>query len=725
MRIRFSLVVIVAGAMGIFAPQAFSTAATPVHGRTANGIAAITPTGKLPAGPVPLDVMDLRTSYTEYLVREQARPLAVTYARGHAGPARLSAACSEPACPLVYHGGPVQHTPKVYLLLWGPNWASGGGDTLYLSNFLAGLGVRPGDTWSTTMEQYTDATGRPNFSGSVLKGVFQDTATPPAGATSTQLAAEADAFYADHGLTDATDTQIVIATQSGTCPQGFPCLGGPGTYCAWHSYTSVNSVPFTNLPYLLDGPCGEGILNSPGTYDGFSIVEGHEFAETVIDPLIASGWSDYSDGSGGEIADKCSWTGLADVTLSTGSFAMQPLWSNSANRCLLTSPSDRPDLVVSNVIWSPSAVHPGTPLTFSATVTNEGTSATPAGVKHGVAFLVDGVEQSWSDSDTASLAAGASITLTANGGPSGAASWAATVGTHSIQAWVDDLKLIAESDETNNTSTTSLTVSPLSPDLTVTALSWSPRNPAPGSAVSFKATIRNQGAATPPGVVHGIAFFVDGRQVSWSDTDTASLAEGASITLTADGGQSGGFTWPASRGKHSVKAWVDDQNRISESNEANNIRTATLTVYAPSTAGRAAISSGSPKSGSVASLSGADGISFRVSSTASRTRTVTWSATFADVPNATDGLQVRYRGKASSDSLQTISLFNYTTNTWVALKTVTVGSAPATLLLTPTGAMADYVGGTTGNGSVRVQSRTTNSSAPFYTSTDQLVVGYL
>src|SRR6195952_6032639 len=148
MKIRFFLVVVVTGAVGLFAPQAISPAATPVHDHIANGIAAITPTGKLPAGPVPLDVMDLRTSYTEYLVREQSRPLAVAYARGHAGPARLSGACSEPACPLVYHGGPVQHTPKVYLLLWGPNWASGGGDTLYLRNFLAALGVRPTDSWS-------------------------------------------------------------------------------------------------------------------------------------------------------------------------------------------------------------------------------------------------------------------------------------------------------------------------------------------------------------------------------------------------------------------------------------------------------------------------------------------------------------------------------------------------------------------------------------------------
>ena len=318
MKSGFSLVVIVVGAMGLFTSQGFFAEASPAQYRTAMDSAAARSAGKLPAGPVKLAVTNLRTRYTAYLAKERPRPLAVAYARGHARPTLpITAACSEPACPLTYHAGPVQHTPKVYLLLWGPDWASGGSDTMYLRSYLAGLGVRPGDTWSTSMEQYSDGSGHPSFSGSVLQGAFQDASTPPAGATQTQLAAEADAFYSDHGLTDPTDTQIVVATQSGTCPQGFACLGGPGSYCAWHSYTSANSVPFTNLPYLLDGPCGQGSVNSPGTYDGFSIVEGHEYAETVTDPMI-SGWIDESDSSGGEIGDKCAWTGLGNLSLSTG-----------------------------------------------------------------------------------------------------------------------------------------------------------------------------------------------------------------------------------------------------------------------------------------------------------------------------------------------------------------------------------------------------------------------
>jgi len=143
------------------------------------------------------------------------------------------------------------------------------------------------------------------------------------------------------GVTDLTNAQIIVATQSGTCPAGFyapSCNGGSGYYCAWHSNSNE---PYTNLPYVLDagGGCGEGFVNAGGTHDGFSIVGGHEYAETITDPFPFSGWADFNDSSGGEIGDKCAWQAPnGDVALSTGSFAMQSLWSNSApNACVMST----------------------------------------------------------------------------------------------------------------------------------------------------------------------------------------------------------------------------------------------------------------------------------------------------------------------------------------------------------------------------------------------------
>jgi hypothetical protein len=60
-------------------------------------------------------------------------------------------------------------------------------------------------------------------------------------------------------------------------------------------------------------------------------------------------------------------------------------------------------------------------------------------------------------------------------------------------------------------------------------------NPAPGDHVVFTAVVTNQGTkATSAGTVVGVGFDFDGSAAAgiWEDTDTTSLAPGASITLT-------------------------------------------------------------------------------------------------------------------------------------------------------------------------------------------------
>ena len=117
------------------------------------------------------------------------------------------------------------------------------------------------------------------------------------------------------------------------------------------------------------------------------------------------------------------------------------------------------------------------------------------------------------------------------------------------------------------------------PDLIVTDITWNPASPSKGNAVTFSATIKNQGTgATTASVINGVSFFVDGTQVSWSDTNTSSIAAGASVTLTANGGPSNSAAWTATDGNHTIMAWVDDVNRITELNENNNQLTKTLTI---------------------------------------------------------------------------------------------------------------------------------------------------
>ena len=215
---------------------------------------------------------------------------------------------------------------------------------------------------------------------------------------------------------------------------------------------------------------------------------------------------------------------------------------------------------------------------------NQGGAPTPGGLTLGVLFRVDGTPRTWSDRFDGTLAPGESVTLTANGGSVGAATWPATAGGHTVQAVVDDINRIAgEANESNNTRNLALSVAagPARPDLVVTSVGTSPANPAVGALVKFTATVKNIGtAATPAGTIVGTLFSVDGANIAWSDNHTTAVAPGASVTLTSNGGPGANTTgvWKALAGAHVVGAQVDDINRIPESDENNNSRTNSITV---------------------------------------------------------------------------------------------------------------------------------------------------
>jgi serine protease len=226
---------------------------------------------------------------------------------------------------LLYNGGPVEHTPTVYLVFWGSQWDSdANGVEQYLQGFFGGLGGS-GDDWSTITTQYSDSSGAPSFNGSVLGGTWVDDAAPaPASSSQSDIAAEAQ-VGAQHFGVSGPDADVFVVSPSGTSPDGFP----GGGFCAWHSWNGTSA--YTNLPYVLDAGSGCGSGSVQNQLDGFSIVGGHEYAEAITDPEVGSGWV---DASGEEIGDICAWQGLTALGLSTGGFAIQPLWSNNAGACV-------------------------------------------------------------------------------------------------------------------------------------------------------------------------------------------------------------------------------------------------------------------------------------------------------------------------------------------------------------------------------------------------------
>ena len=231
---------------------------------------------------------------------------------------------------LVYGGGPIQPNSKVYVVFWGKLWSTTGDPdhvAAYLKSFLGGLN---GSQWTSTMTQYYGPAGTYINNDTAFAGSYVDTAHQPRlHPTDAQIAAEAK-IAAAHFKDYSVNASYVVAMPHGHNPSAFGVQ-----YCAYHNAESSTGgvIAFTNLPYMPDAGqnCGAGSVNSPGTDDGVSIVEGHEQAETETDPQPTSGWYNTSYG---EIGDECAWQNLQNTQFSTGTFPTQPLWSNSNNACV-------------------------------------------------------------------------------------------------------------------------------------------------------------------------------------------------------------------------------------------------------------------------------------------------------------------------------------------------------------------------------------------------------
>lgn len=251
---------------------------------------------------------------------------------------------------LTYGGGPIVTSPTIYIVYWGSQWGTSsitndpsGLAPLQLSFFQHAYGS--GDTWSNSVTQFCQgvATGTTQCGSSgthvghpasnPVGGTWLDSGvTAPNKPGQSAIAAEAVRAASHFGVT-GSNVEIVVDVPHGIVPSGFKTQ-----YCAWHSSTTASgaSLPYTNMPYVPDAgtACGSGFVAASGgvnsATEGVTIVGGHEYAETVTDPVPSSGWL----ASGAENGDKCAWISSGQgasgvVSMNGASYAVQSLWSNN------------------------------------------------------------------------------------------------------------------------------------------------------------------------------------------------------------------------------------------------------------------------------------------------------------------------------------------------------------------------------------------------------------
>lgn len=256
---------------------------------------------------------------------------------------------------LAYRGGSVFTTPAIYIIYWGPQWASGfstggyssGQAQTYVHSFFGGVG---GSSWLNSQMQYCQgaAVGTQFCSGGQrvtnpagqLKGTWNDTTSVPAFPSDAQVQAAARRGASHFGYSASALYMVVT-------PHNHNTLGFGLQWCAYHDNSTFGGRPlaYANLPYNPDAGtlCGRNFVNRSnnsfgnGYFDGFSMVAGHEYAEAATDAFPSQTLA-WVDSSGNETGDKCAWNGgpgpqsaSRNITLGGHSFAVQSLWSNTAN----------------------------------------------------------------------------------------------------------------------------------------------------------------------------------------------------------------------------------------------------------------------------------------------------------------------------------------------------------------------------------------------------------
>ena len=251
--------------------------------------------------------------------------------------------------------------------------------------------------------------------------------------------------------------------------------------------------------------------------------------------------------------------------------------SNEANNqrsetFAVSPPAPQPDLVVTGLALSPTNPAPGSTVTATVVIKNEGPVATPNDLAFRTGLRLNGslvrsfifvvLEGGPEPFDRFHINPNESFTKNLT------LTWPTTGNTHTLLAEVDDQTVVAESNEFNNSRNLTVTTQP---DLVVEDVWVSPSNPEPGDAVQLFARVRNvdNGTAASGGK---LGIFINNSLIG--DVTLGALAPNAT--------QQGSVAWTVpSAGSFNLRGQADRTNLIAESNETNNTLTESFTVIEP------------------------------------------------------------------------------------------------------------------------------------------------
>ncbi len=233
--------------------------------------------------------------------------------------------------------------------------------------------------------------------------------------------------------------------------------------------------------------------------------------------------------------------------------------SNEANNELVKTIGEvYPDIIVQSITWSPNPPLISHNVTFTVTVKNQGNERSGS---VNVDLYID--EKYKLTQRTGNIAAGSTRQLVYT--------WLTQSQSLTVRAVADENNDLAETNETNNTLTATVSLVEYTPnaDLTVQNISYTPSSPSINDSVTISVTIKNNGTGGA-GISH-VKYLFDGEVLEEVYVDA--IAAGAQLVNTC--------TWAAEAGTHTITVIVDSSDGIEEIDETNNEGSVSISAYAP------------------------------------------------------------------------------------------------------------------------------------------------
>ncbi len=329
--------------------------------------------------------------------------------------------------PLLYHGGPVQHSSKAYAIYWAPPGYTippsyQAGINQYFTD-VAHDSYGTKNVYAVGTQYYDTIGGTKNFeSYNVTFGgsIVATNALPGNGCanyqladgnitknclTDAQISTEINSVRSSLGLPQGLGTQYFLITppRLGSCftAAGTSCYdGASGGYCAYHSHSgsAATTTLYANQPFASLTGCDPGTYPNGSLADSVLNVISHEANETMTDPL-GNAWF---DSSGAENGDECNFAFITIGNNGWGNFTnvinghqynLQPEWSNRTNSCVNTNTFPQPTTPTVGInpatpVHGASATYTGNSTVSGDTITaykwafSDGTTATGKVVNH-------------------------------------------------------------------------------------------------------------------------------------------------------------------------------------------------------------------------------------------------------------------------------------------------------------------------------------------------------